>query len=115
MVSLCQHLQEEQQHEPGGGEECYTSKRYAVDVSAGPPNYDLSYLVCRHLPTINKTILYKTPNLLKFGFFYHRLRKIYEIYVDWAPSSMMKRPIVIPIINEKTPQTAATRTYTMSI
>ena len=77
-----------------------------VDVAAGLQNFDFhcTYFCC-HLPPISIPISYKKhPILLKLDAFYSNLLKIHPIYVNSAPSSVMKIPDLLTEIHEKCPK-----------
>ena len=58
-----------------------------------------------------------TPNFAQIGCFYHSLLKIHPIYVNWAPSSVMKTPDHYIKFGEAASQKASTYMYitTMSM
>ena len=76
---------------------------YTNFVSNFPP-------IC--IPFSNK----KHTILTKLGAFYNNLPKIHPIYVIWAPLSLMKTPIAIYQISQKSaPKGRHIHTYTMSM
>ena len=49
------------------------------------------HIITNHIPILYKK---KTPILLKLGVFYYHLLKIHPIYVNWVPSSVMKKKTI---------------------
>ena len=61
-----------------------------------PPDYEILTLavpICPNLPPVSIPISYKKHLiLLKLGAYYHNLLKVHPVYVNRAPSSVMKTP-----------------------
>ena len=97
-----------------------TSKKFVHGCACQTSKFWLLlYLILSPFSSIYHSSIYqfctKTPNLLKFGAFYHHLLKVHSINVNWVPSSVMKTPHRYTKIHEKAPQRQAHYMYTMSM